>query len=134
MGVGPRSKRPVPGQASGQFPYSPALIAGDLIFVSGQVGIDPHSGELAGADVESQTEQVIANLEMLLMSAGVGLADVVRTTVFLTRAVDFEAMNRVYRGRFPQPYPTRSTVVVKALARRDLIVEVDAIALRPGSA
>jgi 2-iminobutanoate/2-iminopropanoate deaminase len=124
------TKRPVPSAVAANLPFSPALFAGDHIFVSGQVGIDPSSGELAGPDVRAQTEQVISNLQALLVSAGQGLEDVIKTTVFLTEASDFGAMNEVYRARFPEPYPTRSTIIVKALASAELIVEIEAIALR----
>jgi 2-iminobutanoate/2-iminopropanoate deaminase len=111
-------------------PYSPALVAGPFVFVSGQVAIDRTTGKVVGSGVDAQTTQVLDNLEALLREAGLGLDDVVKTTVFLTDIKDFAAMNEVYRSRFAQPLPTRSTVEVSALANLELKVEIEAIALR----
>jgi 2-iminobutanoate/2-iminopropanoate deaminase len=113
---------------AGTSPLSPGLVAEPFLFVSGQIGVDPASGELAGAGVEAQTEQVLKNLADVLVAGGLGMGDVVKTTVFLTSQEDFAAMNAVYRGHFSEPFPARSTVVVSALARPGLIVEIEAIA------
>jgi 2-iminobutanoate/2-iminopropanoate deaminase len=126
-----------PGVASsakpfGSAPLSPALAAGPFVFVSGQVGIDPASGKVAGPDVRSQTRQTLRNMEALLQAAGLTMGDVVKTTVFLTRVSDFSAMNEVYREFFAEPYPTRATVGI-ALSNPELLVEIEGIALRhPG--
>jgi 2-iminobutanoate/2-iminopropanoate deaminase len=111
-------------------PYTPALVAGPFVFVSGQVGADPATGQSAGPDVQTQTRRALDNLCALLSRAGVGPADVVKTTVFLTSMADFPAMNQVYREYFTDPFPTRSTVGVAELARPELVVEIEAIALR----
>ncbi len=109
--------------ASNTSPLSPGLAEGPFMFVSGQIGA-------AGAGIEAQTEQVLENLAAVLAAGGLGMDDVVKTTVFLTRAEDFAAMNTVYRRHFSEPFPTRSTVVVAALARPGLVVEIEAIALQ----
>lgn len=111
-------------------PYSPALDTGSLVFVSGQVGTDPATGELAGLDTSSQTRQCLENVRSLLRQAGLDMADVVKCTVFLTRIEDFQAMNAVYREYFAEPLPARSTVGVAALARPEMLVEIEAMALR----
>src|ERR1700676_1323786 len=109
-----------PGAASSTSPLSPGLAAGAFLFVSGQIGIDPASGKLPEGGVEGQTDLVLKNLAAVLAAGGLGMDDVIKTTVFLTRAEDFAAMNTVYRGHFSEPFPTRSTVVVSALARPGL--------------
>lgn len=113
----------------GTAPLSAALDTGGMVFVSGQVGIDPTSGELAGTDVASQTRQALQNMRALLEAVGLDLEQVVKTTVFLVHVDEFEAMNAVYREFFRAPYPTRSTVGV-VLANPALRVEIEAIALR----
>lgn len=120
-----------PAAPPSTLPFSPGLIAGPFVFISGQVGVDPATGRLAGPDVQAQTRQTLENVRTLLAQAGLTLADVVKTTVFLTRIEDFAAMNAVYREFFSEPLPTRSTVGVAALARPELVVEIEAIALRP---
>lgn len=116
-------------QSMGSAPLSPALDTGAWVFVSGQVGIDPVSGRVTGSDVASQTRQALENMRALLRSTGMGLEQVVKTTVFLVRAGDFEAMNAVYREFFVLPYPSRSTVAV-TLANPVLLVEIEGVALR----
>jgi 2-iminobutanoate/2-iminopropanoate deaminase len=116
------------GGNSNTSPLSPGLIAGPYLFISGQIGVDPASGALAEGGVEAQTEQILTNMAELLAVAGLAMSDVVKTTVFLTRVDDFAAMNGVYRTHFSEPFPTRSTVVVVALARPELVVEIEAIA------
>lgn len=109
-------------------PYSQAIRAGHLLFCAGQIPLDPASGQLAGSDVTAQTERVCENLAAVLRAAGLGLADVVKTTVFLTDLNNFTAMNAVYARYFPAPSPARSTVQVSALPRAAL-VEIEAIAV-----
>ena len=111
------------GAGGNTSPLSPGVAAGPFLFVSGQIGV-------AGGNVETQTEQVLENLAAVLKAGGLGMDDVIKTTVFLTSAEDFAPMNTVYRRHFSEPFPTRSTVVVAALARPGLVVEIEAIALQ----
>ena len=108
--------------------YSPAIKAGNLLFVSGQIPIDPASGALIDGDITAQTEQVMRNLGALLRAAGVGFEHVVRTTVFLANMDDFAAMNEVYSRHVAVPPPARATVQVARLPR-DVKIEIDAIAV-----
>jgi len=108
-------------------PYSSALRVGRLLFISGQIPLDPASGNLISGDVGAQTQRVLENLGALLRAAGLAYAHVVRTTIFLTDMEDFGKVNEVYRSYFSEPYPTRSTVQVARLPR-DARVEIDAIA------
>ena len=109
-------------------PYSQAIKAGNLLFVSGQIPIDPATGELVEGGVAPQTEQVMRNITALLRAAGTGFDHVVRTTVFLADMGEFAAMNTVY-GRFVvDPQPARATVQVARLPR-DVRVEIEAIAV-----
>ena len=108
-------------------PYTPAVRAGDWVIVSGQIGL--LDGELVSGGFDAELSQALKNLEAHLDSAGATMADVVKTTVFLTRIGDFDAMNQVYREFFAEPYPTRSTVGI-ALANPELMVEIEGIALR----
>ena len=111
-------------------PYSAAIRAGNLLFVSGQIPIDPATGVFVDGDVAAQTEQVMRNLAALLRAAGAGFEHVVRTTVFLADMNEFAAMNAVY-GRFVvDPPPARATVQVARLPR-DARVEIDLIAVLP---
>jgi 2-iminobutanoate/2-iminopropanoate deaminase len=111
-------------------PYVQAVAVGELIFASGQIPLDPLTGELVGGDIEAQTERVLANLAAVLEAAGSSLARVVRTTVYLTDLALFARMNEVYARRLTGvPAPARSTVQVSALPR-GAAVEIDAIALR----
>ena len=110
-------------------PYSPAIKAGDYIFVSGQVGhVDSQGKKLEG--VEAQTGQVLDNMKRVLEAAGASMDDVVKATVFLTRAEDFPKMNEVYKTYFAKDLPARSTVIVAALARPEIVVEIESIAYR----
>jgi 2-iminobutanoate/2-iminopropanoate deaminase len=108
-------------------PYSSALRAGQLLFISGQVPFDP-AGVMVGSDIAAQTRRVLDNIGALLKAGGLTHADVVRTTVFLADMDDFAAMNDVYRGYFSEPYPARSTVQAARLPR-DARIEIDAIAM-----
>ena len=109
-------------------PYSPAIRAGNLLFISGQVPIDPQTGTIVGADIAAQTEQVMRNLAALLTAAGAGFEHVVRTTVFLTDMNEFAAMNAVYGKFVADPPPARATVQVARLPK-DVKVEIDLIAV-----
>jgi 2-iminobutanoate/2-iminopropanoate deaminase len=109
-------------------PYSPAIRAGNLLFLSGQIPIDPATSNLVAGDISAQTEQVMRNIGALLKAAGAGFEHVVRTTVYLADMGDFGAMNAVY-GRFVvDPPPARATVQVARLPR-DARVEIDVIAV-----
>jgi 2-iminobutanoate/2-iminopropanoate deaminase len=108
-------------------PYSPAVRAGQLVFISGQVPIDPASGNLIDGDIAAQTRRVLENLGALLKAADLSYANVVRTTVFLADMNDFAAMNQIYATYFSEPYPARSTVQVSRLPK-DARIEIDVIA------
>jgi 2-iminobutanoate/2-iminopropanoate deaminase len=109
-------------------PYSPAVRAGDFLYVSGQVPRDPRTGELAGDDVATQTRQALSNLQRVLEQAGASLADVVSVTVYLARADDWGAMNEVYAKVFNPPFPSRTTVGAEL---RGILVEINAVAYPP---
>ncbi len=109
-------------------PYSQAIIANGLIFASGQIPLDPQTGEFVAGGVAEQTEQVLRNLAAVLEAAGASLRSVVKTTVFLADMSDFAAMNEVYARHFTAQPPARSTVQAARLPR-DARVEIDAIAL-----
>jgi 2-iminobutanoate/2-iminopropanoate deaminase len=111
-------------------PYSPGVVLGDLVFVSGQGAVDPRTGKLAGTDVESQTEQVFRNIEAILKASGSGLDKVVRCGVFLLDMKDFPRMNAVYERMMGGNRPVRTTVQAAALPMEGLRVEIDAIAYR----
>ena len=109
-------------------PYSQGVREGEWIFVSGQIPLDPLTGQMVQGDVAAQSERVLKNIDALLAAAGATFADVVKTTVYLTDLVDFAAVNDVYGRWFAPPYPARATVQVAALPRGAL-VEIDAIAI-----
>ena len=108
-------------------PYSQAIQAGNLLFCSGQIPLDPVSGEIVAGDVRRQAEQVMENIAAVLSAAGAGFDDVVKTTVYLVEIGDFGAVNEVYGRYFPGHKPARSTVAVKALPR-GVLVEIEVIA------
>ena len=110
-------------------PYSQAIVTDDYVFCSGQVGLDPSTGELVSGGVEAEAARVIRNLEAVLDAAGCTLADVVKTTCFLADIADFQKFNAVYAGFWPDPPPARSTFQVAALPR-GAQVEIEAIAVR----
>lgn len=110
-------------------PYSQAVTHGDLVFCSGQIGIEPASGTMVEGDIETETRRVLDNLREVLGAAGFKLTDVIKTTVFLISLADFETVNRIYGEHFHAPYPARSTVQVSALPRHAR-VEIEAIACR----
>jgi len=109
-------------------PYSQAVRAGGLVFCSGQIALDPGTGELVAGGIGEQTRQVLRNLGAVLQAAGASLDDVVRTTVYLADLGDFAAMNAAYGEFFGQPAPARATVQAARLPR-DARVEIDAIAV-----
>lgn len=110
-------------------PYSQAIEAGGLVFTSGQIPTDPKTGEFVAGGISEQTEQVLKNLSEVLKAAGCGLADVVKTTVFLADMNDFAAMNEAYGRYFKSDPPARSTVQAARLPR-DARVEIDVIAVK----
>jgi 2-iminobutanoate/2-iminopropanoate deaminase len=109
--------------------YSQAVQAGNLLQVAGQVGIDPATGELAGAEVGEQTRQTLENLVAILEAAGATLRDVIMVRAYLTDRAHFAAMNEVYAGFVGEPFPARTTVFV-GLAE-GMLVEIDALAVLP---
>lgn len=111
-------------------PYSQAVRAGELLFVSGQIPLDPASGALIEGSIADQTRQIFENLRAILAAAGASLDHVVRTTVYLADMADFAAMNEVYGTFFASPAPARSTVQAAGLPRNARI-EIDAIASLP---
>ena len=117
-----------PTAAAAIGPYSPALRAGGWLFVSGQIPLDPATGEIVAGDIRAQTARVLDNLGELLRAGGADFSDVTRTTIFLADLNDFAAVNAVYAGYFGEPYPARATVEVARLPR-DVRVEIDAIAI-----
>jgi len=110
-----------------QGPYSQAVRAGGLLFLAGQIPLDPMTGDLVGGDIGVQARRVLDNIGAVLKAGGLSFADVVRTTVFLADLDDFAAMNQVYGTYFSAPYPARATVQVARLPR-DVRIEIDAIA------
>ena len=108
-------------------PYSQAVRAGSLLFISGQIALDPQSGEVVEGDAASQTHRVMQNVGAILRAAGAGYDQVVRTTIFLSDLDDFAQVNEAYGGYFDDPAPARATVQVAALPKR-VRVEIDAIA------
>jgi 2-iminobutanoate/2-iminopropanoate deaminase len=116
-----------PGGPAAIGPYSPALRAGNLLFISGQVPMDAATGNLVDGDIAVQTRRVLENIGTLLSAAGLAHSDVVRTTVFLADMSDFAVMNGAYGEFFSEPYPARSTVQAARLPR-DARIEIDVIA------
>jgi 2-iminobutanoate/2-iminopropanoate deaminase len=110
-------------------PYSQGIESGELVFVSGQLPIDPATGAFPDGDIQARTGQVIRNVEAVLRKSGCSLDHVVKTTVFLVDMGDFQAMNEVYAEHFQQPYPARSVFQVGALPK-GADVEMEAIARR----
>ena len=107
-------------------PYSQAIAANGFLFISGQLGVTP-SGEFAGADVKSQAQRSLQNLQAILSEARLGFENVVKTTMFLADIAGFAAVNEIYAEFFNEPYPARSTVAVKTLPKGGL-VEIELIA------
>ena len=119
-----------PGAAKPAGPYSPIIVAGGFAFVAGQAGTDPATGQVAGDNVTDQTRQTMKNIGTLLAAAGCSFADVVKTHAYITKPEYFKDFNAAYGEFLTEPYPARTTVVC-ALARSDLLVEIDMIARVP---
>src|SRR5262245_1800537 len=109
-------------------PYSPAVRAGNLLFLSGQIPLDPATGQLVEGDIRAQTTRVLQNIGELLKAGGANFSNVVRTTIFLADLGDFATVNEIYATYFTPPYPARATVQVARLPR-DVRVEIDPIAV-----
>ncbi len=110
-------------------PYSQAVATNDLVFVSGQLGIDASTGEFKGADIHSQTTQSMENIKAILKEAGLGMDSVVKTTILLKSLDDFSVVNEIYGSYFKEPYPARATFQVAKLPK-DALVEIEAIAIK----
>jgi 2-iminobutanoate/2-iminopropanoate deaminase len=117
---------PAPFQGA---PYSQGIVFGDLVFVAGQLGIDPASGEVVEGGIAEQTERVMQNLAAILEEAGSGLDKLLKTSIFLVDLGDFGAMNEVYASHLTEPYPARATVQIAALPS-GARVEIEAVAHR----
>ena len=111
-------------------PYSQAVRTGSLLFVSGQIPLDPVSGQLIGGGIEAQTHQVLKNLVAILSAANATLDDVVKTTIFLKDMQQFQVVNEIYGSYFKPPYPARATVEVARLPK-DVAVEIECVAQVP---
>jgi len=109
--------------------YSPAVVAGNLVFVSGQVPVDPHTRELVGRDIATQTRAVLRNVERVLGYAGASLDDVVSVTAYLADIGGWDEFNAVYRDVFRPPYPTRTTL---GAGLHGFLVEISAVAVKQG--
>ncbi len=118
------------GQQKARPPYSPFVVYGDLVFVSGTIGRDPETGEIVRGDVAAQTRQALETIRRRLEQAGSGLEKVVKATVFLVDMAHFSQMNEAYREAFPGPLPARSCVQVTALPDPEALVEIEVIAGR----
>src|SRR6266540_300588 len=117
-----------PGAAPAIGPYSPAIRAGQFLFLSGQIPLDPATGQIVTGDTRAQTVRVLENIGELLKAGGADFSNVVRTTIFLADLGDSAAVNEIYATYFSAPYPARATVQVARLPR-DVKVEIDAIAV-----
>ena len=126
------SRRPVStaGAPAAIGPYSQGIAVDGLVFCSGQLGLDPATGNLVEGGIEAEAERALRNLAAVLDAAGLAMADVVKTTIFLADMDDFAALNAVYQRHMPEPPPARSTVQVAALPKGGQ-VEIEAIAARP---
>ena len=110
-------------------PYSQAILMGNMLYASGQLGLDPTTGNFVPGGVTEQTEQVFKNIRAILEEAGLTIANVVKTTCFLADMSDFAAMNAVYEKQFTSDFPARSAVAVKTLPKNGL-VEIEIIAIK----
>ncbi|UOS26185.1 RidA family protein [Helicobacter pylori] len=110
-------------------PYSQAIATNDLVFVSGQLGIDTSTGEFKGTDIHSQTTQSMENIKAILKEVGLGMDSVVKTTILLKSLDDFSVVNEIYGSYFKEPYPARATFQVAKLPK-DALVEIEAIAIK----
>jgi 2-iminobutanoate/2-iminopropanoate deaminase len=108
-------------------PYSQAIRTGSLLFVSGQIPLDPKTGEVVSGGISAETKKVLENLRAILQAAGASMADVVKTTIFLKDMNQFSAVNEVYASFFQEPFPARATVEVSKLPK-NVNVEIEAVA------
>ena len=115
----------------GPAPLTPALKAGNMLYISGQVGIDPDTATIVGEGFEEQAHQALRNVRALVENAGFAMSDVIKITVFLTRLDDFSQLNAIYAQYFSEPYPTRSTVGI-SLQPSSLLIEIEGVAIRAG--
>lgn len=122
----------IPNAPKAVGPYSPVVRAGGLVFLSGQVGLDPATGKLVGADISSQTAQVLTNLRSVLAGVGLSFSDVIKSTIFLTDMGYFQTVNTLYGEALGGHKPARSTIQVSALPL-GAIVEIEMIALDKAS-
>ncbi len=113
-----------------QTPFSPAILAGDTLYISGMLGTDPATGKMAGETITAQAERIFRNFEVVLKKAGMGLPNVVSATVFIMDFKEFAEFNTAFRKWFPKDPPTRATVQVSALAVPGARIEISAIAVR----
>ena len=120
-----------PGAPAPRGPYSPAVRAGDYIFVSGQIAVDPITNETKLGDIQSETRQVLNNIKNILEGCGSSLADVVRCGVYLTNVGDFQPMNEIYSEFFGSAKPARTTIIVASLPLKEAKIEIDAVAYKP---
>ncbi|MDB5141356.1 MAG: reactive intermediate/imine deaminase [Mucilaginibacter sp.] len=111
-------------------PYSQAIAAGNFVFVSGQIPLDPATGELVSENVKAETKQVMENIKAVLLEAGLGFDHIVKTSIFLTDMQSFAQVNEVYGTYFTDQYPARETVQVAALPK-NVNVEISVIAIKP---
>lgn len=119
----------IPGAPKPIGPYSPAVLTNNMLFVSGQIPLDPNTGEFVPGGVEAQTVQVMKNIEGLLKEAGMAFSDVVKSTIFLADMNDFAVVNQVYSNCFSGDYPARETIQVARLPK-DALVEISVIATK----
>lgn len=109
-------------------PYSPAVKLGDFVYLSGQIPLDPKTGEIVGETIEEQTHQVMKNIQAVLADMGLGLRHIVKTTIFMSDLADFDKLNEVYGSYLEEPYPARSCVQVARLPK-DVLVEIECIVI-----
>lgn len=114
-------------------PYSQAVVSGNMVYTSGQVPINPATGNIVAGDAEQQARQALENLKAVLEAAGTGLSNVIKTTVFIKDMNEFSIINKVYGEYFTEPYPARSCVEVARLPR-DVRIEIEAVALKEKTA
>ncbi len=117
-----------PGTPPPQGPYSPAVKAGDYIYVSGQVPLDPATGKIPAGGIGAETRQTLTNIQKILEGAGASMSQVIRCGVYLVDAADFKPMNAVYTEFFGDVKPARTTIIVAALPLPNARIEVDAVA------
>jgi 2-iminobutanoate/2-iminopropanoate deaminase len=110
-------------------PYSQGIKAGNMLFVSGQGSIDPKTGKMLGEDIETQTRQTMQNIKAIVEASGFSMSDLVKVSIYLKNASDFQKMNEIYRTFFSQNPPTRTTVQT-GFVNPSMLIEIDAIAYR----